>query len=400
MAAGIHIYTVKATISTGAIVTSAPVTVNVVPGATIDLSTLSNFYLAPATIDLNASVTAVANTTIAKVEFFNGSNLIATMTAPPYNFRWPSVAAGGYSFTAKVTDSRGLTSTSPAMSVTVGSSVAIQIGAGLNGATVDEDSVFVSGSVSAPPNSAVNVNGQLATVTGSGQFFLNDLYLQVGPNTVTATVTTPDGQTASQVITVTRSTNAALFTVSVTPNGLAAPSTPFIADIIVENPNNTPFATVTVACNDPGAGSDVSQVGTYRCPYTEPGNYTVRVTVKNVLGGVIYAVTKRVMVKSAVEHIANVRAVYANLTDRLKAGNRTAALGLFFSHAQTKYGEIFTALGANLALAAAQLGETAVITASEENAEIVVVRTVAGQQRTFLVYLLRGEDGVWRIESM
>ncbi|MBC7624802.1 MAG: hypothetical protein H7232_15620, partial [Aeromicrobium sp.] len=168
----------------------------------------------------------------------------------------------------------------------------------------------------------------------------------------------------------------------------------------IENPSNTPFAIATVQCEDPGAGLDITQLGTLTCTYAVPGIYEVRVTVKDALGGVIYSTTKRVTVKSAVEQIAMVRAVYANLTDRLKAGNKTAALSLFFSHAQTKYGEVFTALGANLALAAAQLGETVVITASEENAEIVVVRTVAGQQTTFLVYLLRGEDGIWRIESM
>jgi hypothetical protein len=126
----------------------------------------------------------------------------------------------------------------------------------------------------------------------------------------------------------------------------------------------------------------------------------VKVTVKDSVNVAIYSDTKRVTVRAATDNIAVARAVYKNLIDRLKAGNKTAALGLFFSHAQVKYDEIFTALGTNLAAAAAQLGETAVITAGEEHAEIVVVRTVAGQPRSFLIYLLRGEDGIWRIESM
>ena len=142
------------------------------------------------------------------------------------------------------------------------------------------------------------------------------------------------------------------------------------------------------------------QLGTYKCRYAEAGTFEVRVTVKNGTGGTIYTVVKRVTVRSAAEHIASVRAVYTNLTDRLKAGDKSGALNMFFSHAQVKYGEIFTALGANLAIAARQLGAIAVVNAGDENAEVVVVRTVAGQQQSFLVCLLRGEDGIWRIESM
>ena len=258
MTVGNHTLTAKVTDSQGNTGTSAAVTVQVVASASISLNTLSNFYLAGSTVDLNTVASAAGSATIAKVEFFadNGSTNtpIGTVTTAPYNFRWANVAAGSYIFTAKVTDSQMLATTSAPVSVTVGNAVTIQFAAGLNGSTVDDDAVLVSGTTTAPPNSAVSINGQLATVTREGQFFMNDLNLQAGANTVTATVTTQDGQTANQAIAINRSTNPALFSVSVTPNGIATQTSPFVADITVANPNNTPFATITVVCSDPGPG--------------------------------------------------------------------------------------------------------------------------------------------------
>ena len=398
---GSHVYTVKATLNTGTVVTSEPVTVNVQAAAAVQLSTLSNFYLAPAAIDLYANVTPAANTTITKVEFFsNGNTLIGTVTAAPYNFRWSSVVAGSYVVTAKVTDSRGLTTTSAALNITVSSSVSIQLNAALNGSTVNEDAIYVSGTVGAPPNSAVNVNGQLASVTSGGQFYLNDLSLQPGVNTVMATVTALDGQTANQVISITRSTAPATFVVTVPAGGLATAASPFAALVTVENRGNGVFATVTVSCDDPGAGLVSATLGSFNCSYTAPGVHSVRVTVRDAGGGVVYEVVKVVTIKSPYEQIANVKAVYTGLIDRLKAGDKAAALKMFFGHAQSKYDAIFTALGANLALAASQLGDIKGVTVDDEIAEIVVTRMVAGQQRTFLIQLSRGEDGIWRIESM
>jgi RHS repeat-associated protein len=80
-------------------------------------------FKAPATITLTAS----ANNTdgrIAKVEFFEGANLLATVTTRPYTFTLNGVQAGNYSFTAVATDNRGLITTSSAVNITVTSGAA------------------------------------------------------------------------------------------------------------------------------------------------------------------------------------------------------------------------------------------------------------------------------------
>jgi hypothetical protein len=92
--------------------------------------------------------------------------------------------------------------------------------------------------------------------------------------------------------------------------------------------------------------------------------------------------------------------VYLNMVEQVKAGNAAGALANFFGHAQAKYDEIFTALGAKLPLYGAQVGNIVLVTTGEEFAEIVVERGTGANKELFKINLMRGEDGVWRIESM
>ena len=298
------------------------------------------------------------------------------------------------------------------VNVTVGSGVTLNLSPGLNGSTVNnDDSVFVSGTVQAPPNSAVSVNGQLATVNADGQFFANAVPLAVGANTITATLTAPDGETASQTANVTRTVNGGVpsgggvatpidFRVTVNPTeGIIIAGDTFLVGVTIESPANTGFASMTLSCVAPYAGSPAG-LGTYQCGYTQPGTYTIMVTARNVMGAVIYAKSNTIVVRSAQQHIAGVKAVYSNVIDRLKAGDKAGALNLFFGSSREKYDEIFTKLGTDLAIFAAQLGSIATTNALSNAAEITIARDVAGTKRFFTIYLMRGDDGVWRIDSM
>jgi hypothetical protein len=76
-------------------------------------------YAGPATINLAASVKANGHT-ITKVQFYNGSTLLAEETAAPYTFTWTNVSAGNYSLTAQaVYDSRSTVASAPATTVLV-----------------------------------------------------------------------------------------------------------------------------------------------------------------------------------------------------------------------------------------------------------------------------------------
>jgi hypothetical protein len=76
-------------------------------------------YFAPATIPLAAN--AADRDGIAKVEFYQGAQLIGTSFAAPYTGSWANVAAGNYTLTAKAYDTQGAATLSAPVHVTVSS---------------------------------------------------------------------------------------------------------------------------------------------------------------------------------------------------------------------------------------------------------------------------------------
>ncbi len=403
-----HTLTAKSTDSNGVVATSAIVNITVPIPPTIALSTLSNYFIVPAGIDLIAETSAAAGATIAKVEFFSGATLVGTVMTPPYTFRLANTAAGSYSFTAKVTDSQGAFVTSNAVAATVSSGVTLSFAAGLNNATVSDDNISVTGSVQAPPNSGLLINGQLALIGANGTFSANAIPLLAASNTITATLTAQDGETATQTITVNRATVpvtnelvAPGFRVSLDQDeGIIIPGETFAVEVNKENLPGLPVNIVTLSCAAPTAPAGATSFGKSTCTYNTPGTYKVEVIVKDTMDVVIYSKAHIVSVRNAALHIATVRAVQLDLVDRLKAADSTRALNLFFGHARENYADTFTKLGAELATFAAQLGSIGTVNAFSDGAEVILVRGAAGATTFFTVYLMRGEDGIWRIDTM
>lgn len=122
VAPGSYSLTARATDNLGGITTSTPVMFTVSNPLSISLSSpAANSVFAPGSaITLSATASTVkAGTSIAKVEFFQGSTLLNSDTSAPYDFIWPNVSIGTYSLTAKVTDSQGLTQTSVPINIEV-----------------------------------------------------------------------------------------------------------------------------------------------------------------------------------------------------------------------------------------------------------------------------------------
>ena len=75
-------------------------------------------YAAPGSITLNATA-ADSDGTITRVEFYNGATLLGSDSSAPYSYTWSNVAAGAYTLSAKAYDNTGVSSSSPAIIVTV-----------------------------------------------------------------------------------------------------------------------------------------------------------------------------------------------------------------------------------------------------------------------------------------
>jgi Tol biopolymer transport system component len=127
VAAGNYSITAKATDNVGAVTTSNVVgfTVNAKPNVSLTSPGNGVSFIAPALVSLNATASD-SDGSISKVEFYQGSTLISTVTSSPYSFNWSYVPAGTYALTAKATDNVGAVTTSNSVTIAVSpNSVAI-----------------------------------------------------------------------------------------------------------------------------------------------------------------------------------------------------------------------------------------------------------------------------------
>ena len=264
---------------------------------------------------------------------------------------------------------------------------------------MNETTVLIHGTITAPPNSGVTVNGMLATVGTDNQFSVNDVPLAAGANTITLTVTTQDGESASQAIAINSSGAAAPFTVSIDePDGIAPHTVTFSI-----SGGGTPVASVEFDVDGNGT-VDITTPGLpaagVEATYSSAGTVRPRITFKDASGTLLYTATKQVHIVDPVDKYNLVKGAYTDMVNRLKAGTNSTALNLFFGHARATYEDIFTKLGTDLPTIANQLGAVESITFSNGMAEVVMSRVVNGNKQIFMIHLMRGEDGIWRIESM
>ena len=227
---------VFAALTSGAVVVIPPA----LPTVSITAPANNVSFAAPANIAIAANATAGGSATITKVDFFSGTTLLGTSssTASPYTFNWTNVASGSYNVTAKATDSNDLTATSAPVAITVVLTVpTITIASPANLAGVAGGNLIVSGSFQGPANSGVVVNGVIA-VTGTNGSFAADVPLAAGSNTITATVTSPTGETGSASVSVTAAVAiASPLTVTIDKANGAAP---LVATFTVTNTGAAP----------------------------------------------------------------------------------------------------------------------------------------------------------------
>ncbi len=109
-------------------------------------------------VNLTASATDNASSTITKVDFYDGSTLIGSDTSSPYTLAWntnTTTATGAHSLTAKATDAVPLTGTSNPVSVTVNAAPpadttppTVSLTAPSNGATLSGTTVNIAATAS------------------------------------------------------------------------------------------------------------------------------------------------------------------------------------------------------------------------------------------------------------
>jgi hypothetical protein len=358
-------------------------------------------YFAPAPISLSADAQD-ADGAIAGVDFYADATLVGHASSPPYRATWDGVGAGSYAITAKATDNSGAAATSAPVSVTVAAAPSLSIDGALANATIDDDNVLVRGFVAAPANAAVTVNGVVTHIDDLGRFQANDIPLAPGANTITAVIPTQDGQSSSQSITI-NSTGPGAFVVRAAPTeGLESLQVTFT----VENPAGTIFKQIFFDLDGDGfpnliltpeqfVNGKVTITATYPA-----GTWLAVLTAYDDQDRIVYSTSKSIVVRIPAIVQNDLRGVYDGMVTRLRAGNIQSALTAFTGSAYEKYNAIFTQLQPSLASLVDQLGELQEVTFNMDLAEFSFVRTTPDGPQKFMLYMIRAEDGIWRIDGM
>lgn len=389
----------------GAMTESAPVTVivatNLPPAVTLTAPVGADDFYAPATIAL-AATASDTDGGIARVEFHANGTLVGTATTSPYSVVWEGAPTGSYSVTATAYDTSGAAVTTPAAMWVVKPPIGLSITDLPNGATIGDDHVTIGGTLAAPDNSSVTVNGAVAHVDDLGNFHLNDVPLAPGVNAIDAIVTTQDGQTASYSVTV-NSSGPGPFAVNAYPTeGIDSLAVTFT----VENRSGVSFGKVVFDLDgdgNPDLAVTQAEFGDepYAFAVTYPaGTWNASVKVLDEQERTIYATKKSIVVLTPERYGNRIRAVYEKMLARLGAGNVNGALTAFTASAYEKYSGIFNELRPDLATLAGQVGTLEGMTFGLDIAELNVVRTTQNGPQQFLVDLIRSEDGIWRIDGM
>jgi hypothetical protein len=362
--------------------TYSPITVTLdspLPNAVIDANkiTVTGTFAgaASATISVNGvSATVTGNSYTATVPLVYGSNTLTTTATAP----------NGATATKSVT----VTSTYPSISIT----------SPANGTNINDNATLVTGIVKVPANAnfGVVVNGVIALVDANNRFYANNVPLQAGSNTITATITTLKGQsnTAGTIVSAT----------GYSPISITADKTQGFGPLTVAftASSNTGNNIVSWQAKPGAAGAldTTDPTVLFRFTYTQPGIYQANITATDSMGQ-SYTKSIVIQVQDMVQLDAMFKAMWNGMNNALVAGDKATAMTYLSFSAQNRFGTSFDVLMPYMSKIVASYSPLMTSSISQSFGEYAVIRNVNGVNRIFLMYFLRDDvDGVWRIDSM
>jgi hypothetical protein len=273
----------------------------------------------------------------------------------------------------------------------------------VNGASIADDNVTVTGTWSGPPNTGIAVNGVVAAISGNEYFA--SIRLSIGSNSIVTTATAPDGTQKTVSVQVTSAGAGATKVVAAPRQGVAPLNVLFTvtSDRPIQSVDGN-FSTGYQTCGEEGCWE---QGGFYveslaeplTFTYDQPGAYLATFNVSHKDGT---AVTKtvRIVVQSADQIDQQLRQVWSGFAAALVRGDKPAAMQYFNVQARAKFGDALDVLMPEMPQILGTFSDLLSVTLTGEIGEYAVSRTLDGVNRVFLIYLLRDGDGVWRIDSM
>jgi hypothetical protein len=402
---GAYQLTAKAIDTYGLATTSAPVALSAVPGPNVGLTSpaAGTSYFIPASITLSASADSTSGNVVS-VAFFDNGTPIGTVTTAPFTLLWSNATPGSHALTAVATDEQGFSSTSAVVNVTV-VSASLTIASPLSGASVPNTGVLVRGHISAPKYSGVVVNGQIAYVDASGDFYANDVVPLSEDNGIHVTLSTPDEVLVTATVVVTPVAPAP------TSTDLKIGDTEALGLIKAVWTLKNPIGVRDVTFDYWGDGTVILKLSddpgyvpggtgkTLALTYSAYGVFKPIVTVEDMLGN-IYRKQFVLQARSVAEIDTMLKDLWARMLGKLKAADIPGALTAVTGAGRQRFQAIFENLQPNPSVAVDQLGTLTGSQFGVDSAEYVVIRQKADGPTGYPIYFIRSNDGVWRVDAM
>jgi hypothetical protein len=266
-------------------------------------------------------------------------------------------------------------------------------------ASVAGSMVNVTGTYTGPLDTGITVNDQPAIVS-NGQFYVNNVSIALGSNTLTIVATTLGGLSVSQTLLVT-STGASPLILTAQSGYVGASS----LNVGFGYTYTGSAALQTLEMDYLGTGFNAvasgSQIPAYAVTYdyTAPGTYPASIRLTDV-NGMQYVATVYIVVQDPVQMDALFTSIWGDMTTALSEGSEPAALSVLDYTAQQKYGPVFDALLPGMSAIVVSFSPLLQSSFTPTTAEYAVVRTQGGIKQLYLVYFIQDSNGVWRLDGM
>lgn len=264
------------------------------------------------------------------------------------------------------------------------------------GANIPGDVVNVFGTVQAPANTGITVNGVPAVLSG-GQWVANNLSLAPGASTLTVTATTSGGLTATRTLNVSRAGSSSLI-LNATPTAVGV--LPLAVTFEYQFLSQTAPQSLRIDYSGSGNFVDVSDpTAALSYMYSTPGIYVVTLILTDA-NYVQYQAQLGVVVQDVEQLDALFQGIWGDMTTALVGGNKAAAMNELGSVAVQKYGQVFDALMSDMPSIVKGFSPLLRSSLSGVVAEYAIVRTQNGKRMLYFLYFVKDGDGIWRLDSM
>jgi len=279
----------------------------------------------------------------------------------------------------------------------------VSIASPANGAVIASTATEVTGTYTGPTDTGIVVNGHVASVDG-GNFYVANLNLQPGSNTLNVTATKLTGETATSSISVTQTSSAVPVLLNLGRVASYAPFRVHFYPVIGTFPGGATVQSVAIDYNgdnvddvtNPAPGADLNYLA------QQPGLYRARLTVKDS-NNVTYIAYHNYLVEDFPRQSGMLCDVYGYMRTKLSAASPDINGALVAVHPteQSKFQSIWTTFGSALPAFATNLGVIATGTLDGIFGNFLVVRQNPDNSLSgFRMEFLQDDSGVWRISDM